>query len=59
MIGKFLRFNLFIGSTSSNFAYLPFFMMLCVFDCWPNPALVGHAIVTQVVKTWVIRRFGE
>jgi Mg2+-importing ATPase len=59
-IGKILRFILFIGPISSIFDYLTFFMMLYVFNCWDNPALVHtgwfvESLVTQTLIIHVIR----
>jgi P-type Mg2+ transporter len=60
MIGKILRFILFIGPISSIFDYLTFFMMLYVFNCWHNPALFHtgwfvESLFTQTLIIHVIR----
>jgi Mg2+-importing ATPase len=60
VIGKILRFILFIGPISSIFDYLTFFMMLSVFNCWHNPALFHtgwfvESLFTQTLIIHVIR----
>jgi len=59
-INKILRFILFIGPISSIFDYLTFFLMLCVFNCWHNPALFHtgwfvESLFTQTLIIHVIR----
>ena len=60
MIGKILRFILFVGPISSVFDYLTFFLMLYVFKCWNNPALFHtgwfvESLFTQTLIIHVIR----
>jgi len=55
-----IRFILFIGPISSIFDYLTLFMMLYVFNCWHNPALLQtgwfvESLFTQTLIIHVIR----
>ena len=59
-IGNLQRFIFFIGPISSIFDYATFFIMLCVFDCWNNPALFHtgwfvESLFTQTLIIHVIR----
>ena len=51
-----LSAGLFIGPISSIFDYLTFFMMLCVFNCWHNPALfhTGWFVESLFTRTLII-----
>jgi Mg2+-importing ATPase len=54
------RFIVFIGPCSSIYAYPTFFMMLHLFNCWDNAALLQTgwfvaSILTQTLITCVIR----
>ena len=60
MIGRILRFILFIGPISSLFDYVTFFLMLRVFNSWHNPALFHtgwfvESLFTQTLIIHVIR----
>ena len=48
-IGALRRFILYIGPISSIFDYMTYFIMLYVFNCWNNPALVPYRLVRGVL----------